>query len=168
MRQYLQKLQDALSDVKTQPVQSIPVAEDPNPEMIISVSGGKPVFKPLKRSARFLPATRMLKQKEIQTIIATTETTGSKILDIFRYFEADDNNNKVMSPLSLLGGIYLLALTASGNTRTKIVNHFYSNFDKGSAFIQNFSNIRLKLDIRGQFGPLSSSCPVNFLLSFPL
>ena len=168
MRQYLQKLQDALSDVKTQPVQNVPVAEDPNPEMIISVSGGKPVFKPLKRSARFLPATRMLKQKEIQTIIATTETTGSKILDIFRYFEADDNNNKVMSPLSLLGGIYLLALTASGNTRTKIVNHFYSNFDKGSAFIQNFSNIWLKLDIRGQFGPLSSSCPVNFLLSFPL
>ena len=137
MRQYLQKLQDALSDVKTQPDQNVPVAEDPNPEMIISVSGGKPVFKPLKRSARFLPATRMLKQKEIQTIIATTETTGSKILDIFRYFEADDKNNKVMSPLSLLGGIYLLALTASGNTRTKIVNHFYSNFDKGSVFIRN-------------------------------
>ena len=82
MRQYLQKLQDALSDVKTQPDQNVPVAEDPNPEMIISVSGGKPVFKPLKRSARFLPATRMLKQKEIQTIRASSYSlafeTGSK------------------------------------------------------------------------------------------
>lgn len=139
MRQYLQKLQDSLSDLQTQLDQNVAVAKDSQPGTIISVSGGKPVFKPLKRSARFLPATRTLKEKEIQTILATTETTGSKILDIFNYFETDENNNKVMSPLSLLGGIYLLALTASGNTRTKIVNHFYSNFEQESAYSQSFT-----------------------------
>ena len=156
MRQYLQKLQDALSNIQTQHDKSVAVAEDINPETIISVSGGKPVFKPLKRSAQFLPATRMLKQKEIQTILATTETTGSKIIDIFKYFEADDSNNKVMSPLSLLGGIYLLALTASGNTRTKIVSHFYSNVEKGSAFIVGSANIKLKQAIQRLFGSLTN------------
>ena len=139
MRQYLQKLQDSLSDLHTQLDESFAVEKDSQPGTIISVSGGKPIFKPLKRSARFLPATRTLKEKEIQTILATTETTGSKILDIFNYFETDENNNKVMSPLSLLGGIYLLALTASGNTRTKIVDHFYSNFEKESAYSQSFT-----------------------------
>ena len=144
MRQYLQKLQDALSNVQTQHDQSVAVAEDIKPETIISVSGGKPVFKPLKRSAQFLPATRMLKQKEIQTILATTETTGSKILDIFKYFEANDSNNKVMSPLSLLGGIYLLALTASGNTRTKIVSHYFILYKRSPrlSFSSNFTEER--------------------------
>ena len=170
MRQYLQKLQNALSDVKTKPVQSVSVAEDSHPEMIISVSGGKPVFKPLKRSARFIPVTRMLKQKETQTILATSETTGSKILDLFKYFEADNNKNKVMSPLSLLGGIYLLALTASGNTRTKIVNHFYSNFDKGSAFIRKFTNWTFAVEI-GHSRTVWSTVIVLFcdvLLPFPM
>ena len=64
MRKYLQNLQEALSVVQTQLDQSVAVVEDSKPEVIISVSGGKPVFKTLKRSARFLPATRMLKQKE--------------------------------------------------------------------------------------------------------
>jgi len=86
MRQYLQKLQNALSDVKTKPVQSVSVAEDSHPEMIISVSGGKPVFKPLKRSARFIPVTRMLKQKETQTILATSRNhreQNSRFIQIF-------------------------------------------------------------------------------------
>ena len=157
MRQYLQKLQDSLSDVQTQLDESVAVAKDSQPGTIISVSGGKPVFQPLKRSARFLPATRTLKEKEIQTILATKETTGSKILDIFNYFEIDENNNKVMSPLSLLGGIYLLALTASGNTRTKIVDHFYSNFEQESAYSQSFTvkpNMFLQQHVRGLLGPL--------------
>ena len=142
MRQYLQKFKDTLSDLQKQ-VDECDAVPESKPETIISVSGGKPVFKPLKRSARFLSATRILKPDERKTIIATTETTGSKILDTFKYFEMDSQNNKVMSPISLLGGFYMLALTASGDTRTKIVNHFYPGFKKESILIVNTSIYRL-------------------------
>ena len=143
MRKYLQKLQDTLSNVQKQMDEDASVAEESKPEMIISVSGGKPIFKPLKRSARFLPATRILKPEERKTVIATTETTASKVLDIFKYFEMDSQNNKVMSPISLLGGFYMLALAASGDTRTKIISHFYPGFKKESVFIFNTTRYSL-------------------------
>ena len=159
MRQYLQKLQDALSSTQNK-LEVSTDSEDVKPNHIISVSGGKPVFQPLQRSARFLPPSREFKQKEIETIIATTETTASKILDIFKYFQMDSQNNKVMSPLSLLGGFYLLALTASGSTRMKIVDHFYPSFHEESIFSTSWRSgeVRSFFDI---VPPMSYLCEVK-------